>query len=134
MSSYVIQAGVIKTSFLMPDYGWSGPKTYNEFTYTLPTGQPVFRAALEGQGQGPQEKADLLRRRAGTARPAFLNAFIWNWGSSMSDLKKMLDILGPDYVAVTPSQLNDLYRQAKAQDKTRAAQASEPTTQNKKTG
>jgi hypothetical protein len=103
-----------KVPFLMPDYGWSGPKTYSEFTYTLPTGQPVFRAALEGQGQGPQEKANRLRRRAGNARPAFLNAFIWNWGSSMSDLKQMLDILGPDYVPVTPSQLNDLYRQSQA--------------------
>ncbi|MDQ3813157.1 MAG: hypothetical protein M3347_04300 [Armatimonadota bacterium] len=98
--------------FLMPDYGWSGPKSYEEFTYTLPTGQPVFRAALEGQGQSPQEKAERLRRRAGTARPAFLNAFVWNWGSKLRDLQRMLDILGPEYVAVTPSQLNALYRQA----------------------
>ncbi len=105
-----------RVPFLMPDYGWSGPKTYPEFTYTLPTGQPVFRAALEGQGQGPQEKADRLRRRAGSARPAFLNAFVWNWGSSLSDLKQMLDILGPEYVAVTPSQLNALYRQARARE------------------
>lgn len=105
-----------KVPFLMPDYGWSGPKSYSEFTYTLPTGQPVFRAALEGQGQGPQEKADRLRRRAGAARPAFLNAFVWNWGSSLSDLQQMLTILGPDYVAVTPSQLNTLYRQAKASE------------------
>jgi putative glycoside hydrolase with GxGYxYP motif/GxGYxY motif-containing protein len=96
--------------FLMPDYGWSGPQSYEEFTYTLPTGQPVFRAALEGQGQSPQEKAERLRRRAGTARPAFLNAFVWNWGSKLRDLKQMLDILGPEYVAVTPSQLDALYR------------------------
>ena len=106
------------TPFLMPDYGWAGPKTYNEFTYTLPTGQPVFRAALEGQGQGPREKAARLRRRAGTARTAFLNAFIWNWGSKLRDLKQMLDILGPEYVAVTPSQLNELYRQAQARHQT----------------
>lgn len=98
--------------FLMPDYGWSGPRSYQEFTYTLPTGQPVFRAALEGQGQGPKEKAERLRRRAGSARPAFLNAFVWNWGSKLSDLKQMLEILGPEYVAVTPSQLYELYRQA----------------------
>lgn len=107
-----------RVPFLMPDYGWSGPKQYSEFTYTLPSGQPVFRAALEGQGQGPQEKANRLRRRAGAARPAFLNAFIWNWGSDLKDLKKMLDILGPEYVAVTPSQLNELYRQAQARSKT----------------
>ncbi len=106
-----------KVPFLMPDYGWSGPSKYSEFTYTLPSGQPVFRAALEGQGQGPQEKANRLRLRAGAARPAFLNAFIWNWGSSLSDLQAMLKILGPEYVAVTPSQLNDLYRQAQARKK-----------------
>lgn len=105
-----------KIEYLVPDYGWSGPRTYEEFTYTLPTGQPVFRAALEGQGQGPREKAARLRRRAGAARPAFLNAFIWNWGSKLSDLKAMLEILGPEYVAVTPSQLNALYRQAQAED------------------
>ena len=58
-----------KVPFLMPDYGWSGPKTYNEFTYTLPTGQPVFRAALEGQGQGPQEKAKRLRLPGGGRTP-----------------------------------------------------------------
>lgn len=104
-----------RVDFLMPDYGWSGPRTYEELTYTLPTGQPVFRAALEGQGQGPAEKAARLRARAGAARPAFLNAFIWNWGSKLSDLKEMLEILGPEYVAVTPSQLNTLYREAQAQ-------------------
>jgi hypothetical protein len=107
--------------FLMPDYGWSGPQKYAEFTYTLPSGQPVFRAALEGQGQGPREKAEKLRQRAGSARPAFLNAFIWNWGSKLSDLKEMLEILGPEYVAVTPSQLNDLYRQAQARQAITAA-------------
>jgi hypothetical protein len=34
------------------------------------------------------------------------------------DLKQMLDILGSEYVAVTPSPLNALYRQAKADGQT----------------
>lgn len=96
--------------FLMPDYGFQGEKTYPEFTYTLPTGQPAFRAIM--YGPGPQSLADQIRSRVGAQRPAFINAFVWNWGSSLSDLKKMLDILGPDYVPVTPSQLNALYEQA----------------------
>jgi hypothetical protein len=38
---------------------------------------------------------------------------VWNWGSKLRDLKQMLAILGPEYVAVTPSQLHALYRQAR---------------------
>lgn len=99
-------------AFLMPDYGYSGEHSYGEFTYTLPTGQPVFRAITSGSG--PQTLADQVRSRVGATRPAFANVFIWNWGSKLSDLKKMLDLLGPGYVAVTPSQLNELYRQHKS--------------------
>ncbi len=59
--------------------------------------------------------ADQIRARAGAARPAFVNAFIWNWGSTLGDLKKTLELLGPNYVAVTPSQLNALYRETNTQ-------------------
>lgn len=99
-----------RVSFLMPDYGHQGEESYSELTYTLPTGQPAFRSATSGSG--PDNLASQIRRRAGATRPAFINAFIWNWGSRMSDLKETLDRLGPDYVAVTPSQLNALYRQS----------------------
>lgn len=97
--------------FLMPDYGWRDEHTYPELTYTLPTGQPVFRAiSYDGS---PEKMANDIRARIGTTRPAFANVFIWNWGSKMKDLKQMLNLLGPEYVAVTPSQLKALYRQAK---------------------
>ena len=100
--------------FLMPDYGWSGEKDiYSEYTYTLPTGQPVFRA-ITTSGSGAQNLADQVRKRIGTTRPAFANVFIWNWGSKLADIKQMLDILGPEYVAVSPSHLNALYRQSQA--------------------
>nr|CAA9227825.1 hypothetical protein AVDCRST_MAG63-822 [uncultured Armatimonadetes bacterium] len=97
--------------FLMPDYGHAGPTLYSALTYDLPTGQSVFRAVTSGSG--PQNLADQIRTRAGAGRPAFVNAFIWNWGSNLGDLKKTLELLGPDYVAVTPSQLNELYRAAR---------------------
>ena len=98
--------------FLMPDYGPNSSTNYPDYTYTLPTGQPVFRAV--SNGPGAEKLASEVRSRVGATRPAFVNAFIWNWGSKLSDLKGMLDALGPDYVAVTPTQLNALYRQAQA--------------------
>ncbi len=101
-----------RVPFLMPDYGWRDENKYPELTYTLPTGQPVFRAiSYDGS---PEKMANDIRTRIGNSRPAFTNVFIWNWGSKMKDLKKMLDLLGPDYVAVTPSQLAALYQQSQA--------------------
>lgn len=102
-----------KVPFLMPDYGYSGEKSYPEFTYTLPTGQPAFRAITNGEG-GVTKLVDQVRTRIGPTRPAFANVFIWNWGYKMSDIKQILDLLGPDYVPVTPSQLATLYGQSQA--------------------
>ncbi|MDX1932648.1 MAG: GxGYxYP family putative glycoside hydrolase [Capsulimonadales bacterium] len=101
-----------RIDFLMPDYGYAGVRTYTEMTYRLPGGTSVFRAATAGRG--PRNLADQIRERVAKApRPAFLNAFIWNWGSSLADLKQVLDLLGPEFVAVTPSQLAALYREAR---------------------
>ncbi|MCX6365572.1 MAG: GxGYxYP family putative glycoside hydrolase [Armatimonadetes bacterium] len=97
-----------QTAYLMPDYGHAGVTNYHELTYKLPTSQSVFRAATSGSG--PEHFAKQIRERAGQNRPAFINAFIWNWGSKLGDLKKTLEILGDDFVAVTPSQLQSLYR------------------------
>ncbi len=96
--------------FLMPDYGLAGESGYGQYTYTLPSGQPVFRGASDGPG-GATLAAE-IRAHAGTARPAFLNSFVYIWGAHMTDLKQMLTLLGPDYIPVTPTQLNTLYREA----------------------
>ena len=105
-----VGANLPATMFLMPDYGYANERTYDALTYTLPTGQAVFRAA----SYGPKaiDLAKEIRAHVGTARPAFLNAFVVNWGSSMAELKRALELLGPDYIAVTPSQLNALYHAA----------------------
>ena len=100
-----------KVRFLMPDYGNPGDKSYEAMTYSLPGDQIVFRA-ITGADPGPERLAKQIRDRVGSTRPAFINVFIWNWGSKLSDLKRLLELLGPDYVAVTPSQLNALYREA----------------------
>lgn len=107
-----VGANLPGVAFLMPDYGTQGGDSYSHFTYTLPTGQPVFRAV--SFGPGAEKLAGEVRGSVGAARPAFVNAFIWNWGSKLADLKAMLEALGPEYVAVTPSQLNALYRQAQS--------------------
>ena len=99
-----------KVGFLMPDYGLAGENGYSQYTYTLPTGQPVFRGASDGPGGATL--ADEIRSHAGATRPAFLNAFVYIWGAHMSNLQQMLTLLGPDYVPVTPTQLNALYRQS----------------------
>lgn len=97
--------------FLMPDYGNPGDKPYSALTYDLPNDQTVFRA-ITGADAGPEKLAEQIRERVGTTRPAFVNVFIWNWGSKLSDLKRIMELLGPEYVAVTPSQLDALHRQS----------------------
>ena len=105
-----VGADLPNVPYLLPDYGPRGSKTYPEATYSLSTGQSVFRAvAYDGGGE---KLAQSVRDRVGDVRPAFVNAFIQNWGARPSDLKKMLDSLGPEFVAVTPSQLDGLYRQS----------------------
>jgi len=100
-------------AFQMPDYGYAG-EDYAHMTYALPSGQPIFRAGT----YGPEAKAlaDEVRAHVGAARPAFVNVFVFFWGSSFSKLKQMLNLLGPEYVPVTPSQLNMLYREAAHQN------------------
>jgi hypothetical protein len=99
-----------QVGFLMPDYGRAGENGYSEYTYRLPTGQPVFRGASDGPGGATL--ADEIRAHAGATRPAFLNAFVYLWGAHMGNLQQMLTLLGPDYIPVTPTQLNTLYREA----------------------
>lgn len=98
--------------FLMPDYGNPGDKPYSALTYDLPNDQTVFRA-ITGADGGAEKLAQQIRERVGSTRPAFVNVFIWNWGSKLADLKRVMELLGSDYVAVTPSQLHALYKQNK---------------------
>ena len=95
--------------FLLPDYQYMGETPYSSITYALPTGIPVFRGITNASAR---EMAAQIRARVGATRPAFTNAVVVNWGLKLADLKAMLDELGPEYVAVTPSQLNALYREA----------------------
>ncbi|MCW3053588.1 MAG: GxGYxY sequence motif in domain of unknown function, partial [Chthonomonadales bacterium] len=102
--------------FLTPDYGNGGGKSYNQMTYDLPNDQTVFRA-ITGADPDAEKLVAQIKERIGKTRPAFTNVFIWNWGSKLSDLKRIQELLGPEYVAVTPSQLYALYRRASATGK-----------------
>jgi hypothetical protein len=100
--------------FLMPDYSYQGSKIYSHLTYSLPSGQAVFRAATVGGGA--KRLVREIKRRAGTRRPAFLNVFVSPWdNNNLPELYHTLKLLGPDYVDVTPSQLAELYFQARRQ-------------------
>ncbi len=105
-----------KVSFLMPDYGYSGEKHYSQLTYTLPTGQSVFRAATNSSF-GPHwtvhDMVHQIHHWVGGRKSAFLNVFVWNWGASMHKLYRLIKALGPRYRDVTPTQLNTLYRESR---------------------
>ena len=110
-----IAAALPRVKFLMPDYGWAGEKRYHHITYKLPSGQVVFRSGTNWTTKEAREVPYLvkqIRAHLGKKRPRFMNVFICNWFMGPHRLYRMLKMLGPDYVDVTPSQLNTLYREA----------------------
>ena len=100
------------TKFFMADYGFQGETSYPQITYRLPSGQDVFRAATGG-GTG-EHLASVIKARIGDARPAFVNVFCMNWSTTLEGLQQMLKLLGPDYVPVTPTQLDTLYQESQS--------------------
>ena len=110
-----VAAALPHVTFLMPDYGWAGEKGYHHITYRLPSGQVVFRAGTNWTLNKAQEisyLAQQIRAHIGKTRPAFMSVFILNWFNGMHGMHQLLKTLGPDYVDVTPSQLNTLYLEA----------------------
>lgn len=106
---------------IYPDYG-RRVSTYDEATYPTVHGVPVFHAATGWTEGAPREKqvADVvaqIKAMAPAGRPAFLHLFVWNWGFNLPMLKEILDKLGPDYVAVRPDHLAQLYKQYLAEKK-----------------
>ena len=103
---------------LFPDYGRATGGDLNKATYMLPNGIPVFRGFTDWQEKHPNPArymADQIRHQVGEQRPAFINVFVWNWGYRLQTLEQTLDLLPLDFVAVTPDQLAQLYRQFRAE-------------------
>ncbi len=106
---------------IFPDYGKRVDR-YDEVFYPTARGVPVFHAVTHWEeGAARPRKIDLLvaQIRAATSaeRPAFLHAFIWNWGADLSVLPEVMERLGPQYVAVGPDHLAALAKQALSRQK-----------------
>ncbi len=106
---------------IFPDYGKRLDR-YAETFYPAARGVPVFHAVTHWEVGATRTRkverlVDELRRATPAESPAFLHAFIWNWGADLSILPEVMERLGPQYVAVGPAQLAALAKQSLAQQK-----------------
>ena len=98
---------------IFADYAYRGGLDYDHLDYTLAGGMPVIHAATGWTG-GADGLLPEIRQRVGTTRPAFVNAFLCNWFFSMDQLKAIYEGRDKDMVFVTPAQMAELYKAAKA--------------------
>ncbi|XHR27705.1 MAG: hypothetical protein ACFUZC_17420 [Chthoniobacteraceae bacterium] len=87
-------------------------------TYSLPTGEPVFRAVTSWR-YGKEGFLPEVREQVGDTRPAFVNGFLHCWTFNMDAITAIYDQRDADMVFVTPEQLSTLYRKAKARNWTK---------------
>ena len=103
---------------LLADYGKGAQLKYDEANYTVGSGRvPVFRNLVCWGGQGDLVADTIKEVREATPadrRPAFLHVFAINWWNRPEDLVKVMAGLGDGYVACTPNQFVDLWRQSQA--------------------
>lgn len=100
---------------LFPDYG-RRVSEYRDAAYPIGANVPVFHAVTAWTEEATREQrieqmADEIRSMTPQERPAFLHAFIWNWGADLGIYEEVMKRLGPGYVAVRPDHLASLYRQ-----------------------
>jgi hypothetical protein len=107
-------AGIPFLHSIFADYGRRGGIGYDNGTYSLPGGLPVFHALSGGPNSGEALLRE-VRAQAGARRPAFANAFMVNWFMNMDAMQEAFDKRDADMVFVTPAQLADLYLQARRQ-------------------
>lgn len=109
---------------LFPDYG-RRVTNYAEADALTARNVPVFHAINGWQDPATKEEqiqhiVNEVRSMTPVERPAFMHLFLWNWGMDLPTLRKILDGLGPGYVAVRPDHLALLFRQRLAQEGLRA--------------
>lgn len=82
----------------------TGNNNYNnDLSHFLFRDTPIF---LNYDGR---DAASLVQSDSGS--PGFYMVSLYGWNQDPSSVKTIMETLGEDYVAVTPSQLADLYRQ-----------------------
>ncbi len=100
---------------MFADYG-RVVASYDEATFLSDKGVPVFRAVNSWDAAGaPKDQipavTGAIRTMTPATRPAFMHVFLCNWFFDLATVKQVVKALGPDYVAVLPAQLSQLYRQ-----------------------
>lgn len=98
---------------ILADYGMRGGMTYDKSFYMLDGRVPVFHGlvnaspTLQGEAQA-KHIADEIKKMVGDLRPAFVHAFLVNWFCGSDVPVRAAELLGPDFVAVTPSEMVEL--------------------------
>jgi hypothetical protein len=100
---------------LFADMGnYSGREGIANLTYTMEE-MPIFRAVTSWR-YGKDGFHRELQQHVGSTRPAFVNGFVHCWTfDSFDKIAEIYDQRPADMVFVTPSQLAELYEQARQQ-------------------
>ena len=98
---------------IFPDYG-RRVSGYSQATYPTYGNVPVFHAVTSWRKGIPREEqisrlVSEIRSMTPDERPAFLHVFVLNWFADLAMLKEILHRLGPEYMAVRPDHLAELY-------------------------
>jgi hypothetical protein len=111
-----------EADFLLPDVGRAENIPYDQANYLL-RNCAVFHCRSRwriGPPTDPEGEIAWLtqeiRAQTPAARPAFLSVMAYSWTHDPATVRAVMERLGDEYIAVTPSQLSALYRkQAQAQ-------------------
>jgi len=100
---------------LFPDYG-RRVSEYRDATYPIARNVGVFHGVTGWTEHATREQkitrmVEEIRSITPAERPAYLHAFIWNWGADLEALPEVMKRLGPGYVAVRPDHLGALFKQ-----------------------
>ena len=100
---------------LYPDYG-RRVSEYSEATYPVGANVGVFHAVTAWTENAARDErvtrmVEDIRSITPSERPAFLHAFVLNWGADLGILQDVMRALGPRYMAVRPDHMAKLYRE-----------------------
>ncbi len=100
---------------ILGDYGRAAGISYGNAAFLASTGAPVIRSLVAPGSHGPDDRspkefADAIRAATPADRPAFIHVCLVNWFMSPGIVRRALELLGPDYVPVLPSEMFSLLR------------------------